>query len=262
MAGKHKSHNHSPFRPTSHPSPAVGWGPAGTHGAISFFKSLLEYNCFTVVLVSSIQQSESTIHARNSINMHARVHAYVLNLSSWVWLFATAWTVARQGPLSMGFSKQEYWSGLPFPPPKDLPNPEIWTHISYDFCIGRWILYHWATKEAPPPILFFGKEKFQKLFSSPSPMMGKCFHLKKVGHYSFFRDNTWKSCGRSWSMVFSTEAVIGGRYPMGYVSKTPGRGWPHIGRPSRQAGDLNFSLDDTCWNPSLSWVIWPPPPHP
>ena len=117
-------------------------------------------------------------------------------------------------------------------------------------------------RKHPPPILFFGKEKFQKLFSSPSPMMGKCFHLKKVGHYSFFRDNTWKSCGRSWSMVFSTEAVIGGRYPMGYVSKTPGRGWPHIGRPSRQAGDLNFSLDDTCWNPSLSWVIWPPPPHP
>ena len=34
-----------------------------------------------------------------------------------VWLFATPWTVARQAPLSMGFSWQEYWSGLPFPPP-------------------------------------------------------------------------------------------------------------------------------------------------
>ena len=38
-------------------------------------------------------------------------------------LFVTPWTVARQAPLSMGFSRQEYWSGLPCPPPGDLPNP-------------------------------------------------------------------------------------------------------------------------------------------
>ena len=37
----------------------------------------------------------------------------------------TPWIVACQAPLSMGFSKQEYWSGLPFPPPGDLPSPEI-----------------------------------------------------------------------------------------------------------------------------------------
>ena len=40
---------------------------------------------------------------------------------SCVWLFATPRTVARQVPLSMGFSRQEYWSGLPFPSPGDLP---------------------------------------------------------------------------------------------------------------------------------------------
>ena len=39
------------------------------------------------------------------------------------WLFATAWTVAHQASLSMGFSRQEYWSGLPFPSPGDLPDP-------------------------------------------------------------------------------------------------------------------------------------------
>ena len=44
---------------------------------------------------------------------------------SHVWLFATPWTVARQAPLSMGFSRQEYWSGLPFPSPGDLPDPGI-----------------------------------------------------------------------------------------------------------------------------------------
>ena len=42
-----------------------------------------------------------------------------------VWLSATLWTVAHQAPLSMGFSRQECWSGLPFPPPGDLPNPGI-----------------------------------------------------------------------------------------------------------------------------------------
>ena len=42
-----------------------------------------------------------------------------------VQLFATPWTVAYQAPQSMGFSRQEYWSGLPFPSPGDLPNPGI-----------------------------------------------------------------------------------------------------------------------------------------
>ena len=44
---------------------------------------------------------------------------------SHVWFFATPWTVAKQAPLSTGFSRQEYWSGLPFPSPGDLPNPGI-----------------------------------------------------------------------------------------------------------------------------------------
>ena len=42
-----------------------------------------------------------------------------------VQLFATPWTVAHQAPLSMGFTRQEYWGGLPFPTPEDLPNPQI-----------------------------------------------------------------------------------------------------------------------------------------
>ena len=53
----------------------------------------------------------------------------------------TLWTVAHQAPLSMGFSKQESWSWLPFPPPGGLPNPGI-KHISYDCCTCRRIIYH------------------------------------------------------------------------------------------------------------------------
>ena len=46
-------------------------------------------------------------------------------LLSRVRLFVTPWTVAYQAALSMGFSRQEYWSGLPFPSPGDLPSPRI-----------------------------------------------------------------------------------------------------------------------------------------
>ena len=44
---------------------------------------------------------------------------------SHIQLFVTPWTVAHQAPLSMGFSRQEYWGGLPFPPPGHLPDPGI-----------------------------------------------------------------------------------------------------------------------------------------
>ena len=53
------------------------------------------------------------------------MHACVLSCFSHIQLFVILWTVACQGPLSMGFSRQEYWSGLPSPPPGDLPNPGI-----------------------------------------------------------------------------------------------------------------------------------------
>ena len=57
-----------------------------------------------------------------------------------VQLFATPWTIPHQAPLSMGFPRQEYWSGLPFPSPGDLPNPGIgpmspvWQTSSLSLC--------------------------------------------------------------------------------------------------------------------------------
>ena len=60
--------------------------------------------------------------------------SYLLTCEKWkvkvkplsrVWLFTTPWTVAYQALWSMGFSRQEYWSGLPFPSPGDLPKPRI-----------------------------------------------------------------------------------------------------------------------------------------
>ena len=56
---------------------------------------------------------------------YALMHVWVLNCFSHVWICVTLWTAACQAPLSMGFSRQEYQSGLPFPPPGDLPDPGI-----------------------------------------------------------------------------------------------------------------------------------------
>ena len=56
--------------------------------------------------------------------VHSNIDMKVKSLSR-VRLFASPWTVAHQAPLSMGFSRQEYWSGLPFTSPGDLPNTGI-----------------------------------------------------------------------------------------------------------------------------------------
>ena len=54
-----------------------------------------------------------------------RMHALMLSHFSRVWLFEILWTIAHQASLSMGFSRQEYWSQLPCPPLGDLPDPGI-----------------------------------------------------------------------------------------------------------------------------------------
>ena len=72
--------------------------------------------------VSRIAGRFSTIELQEKPFMLVKVRVKSLNL---VRLFVTPWSVAHQAPLSMGFSKQEYWSGLPFPSPGDLSDPGI-----------------------------------------------------------------------------------------------------------------------------------------
>ena len=69
-------------------------------------------------------------------------HHAVLGHFSQFRFCATQWTVARQAPLSMGFSRQEYCSGLPFSSPGALPNPGIEPACPCLTCISRWVLYH------------------------------------------------------------------------------------------------------------------------
>ena len=78
-----------------------------------------------------------------------REHVRVCELShfSCVQLFVTLWTTACQAPLSVGFSRQEYWSGLPCPPPGNRPRDQ--TCVSYISCTGRRVLYNWRYLGSP-----------------------------------------------------------------------------------------------------------------
>ena len=86
----------------------------------------------------------------------ARVHTQPL---SHVRLFATLWTVDCQAPLSLGFPRQEYWSGLPLPSPGNLPDPEIKLVSPASFsCVGRQILYHLTHLRSPALIEYVEKK--------------------------------------------------------------------------------------------------------
>ena len=82
---------------------------------VYMFQLLIFYNC-SCKRTNSPRREQ---YGRSYMLRHCRVR-----------LFATPWTTARQAPLFMGFSSQGYWSGLPFPPPGDLPDPGIeHTHL-------------------------------------------------------------------------------------------------------------------------------------
>ena len=87
----------------------------------------------------------------------------MLSRFSCVRLFVTPWTAAHQAPLSMGFSRQEYWSGLPGPPPGDLPDPGIKpTSLVSPVLAGRFFTTSttWEAKKqsSPPQIMVTGMD--------------------------------------------------------------------------------------------------------
>ena len=79
----------------------------------------------------------------NKSSRHLKVslrHACALSRFGWDWLW---WTAVHQAPLSMGFSRQEFWSGSLCSPSGDLLNPQIQPNSLVSTCIDRWVLYHW-----------------------------------------------------------------------------------------------------------------------
>ena len=84
----------------------------------SLFSTTVDIFCFSFLAHFGIK----TTQGWNWLSIFSEVKVKSL---SRVWLFVTPWTVVYQAPLSMGFSRQEYCSALPFPTPGHLPNPEI-----------------------------------------------------------------------------------------------------------------------------------------
>ena len=76
--------------------------------------------------------------------------------------FVTPWTVACQAPLSMGFLRQEYWCELPFPPPGDLPDPQIQPELP-ELQVNSLLLSH---QESPTIVIVKYRSRVQ-LFVSP-----------------------------------------------------------------------------------------------
>ena len=93
-------------------------------------------------------------------------------------LFEIPRTIAHQAPLSTGFSRQEYWSGLPFPSPGESSQAEDRTSVSSISCTGRQILYHWVTREALSKQMAFFFFFFWELSRKRSIFMASLWHIQ------------------------------------------------------------------------------------
>ena len=93
---------------------------------IHWITKLIRYSDWAVRILNF--QLKLCLPLRSDVSSHPHLTVCLLLLIGLVVKscpFATLWTIACQIPLSMGFSRQEYWSGLPFPSPGDLPDPGI-----------------------------------------------------------------------------------------------------------------------------------------
>ena len=110
-----------------------------------------------------------------------RLHAQSLSCVS---LFVTLWTVAHQAPLSMEFSRQEYWSGLPFSPPRGLPDPGIKSTSPSSVLASRFFNTE-PTWEAPNQKVISVQKNYICLISSSILQENKTKFNKTLFNYSF-----------------------------------------------------------------------------
>ena len=110
---------------------------------IHIFVGICIYVCIEFYLHKILENTRSSIVAESRS---------VITVLSCVWLFVTLWTAACQAPVSMGLPQQDYWNGLPFPPPGDLltqgSNPCLLPLLDWEVDP-----YHWATREAQSVII-------------------------------------------------------------------------------------------------------------
>ena len=91
---------------------------------VGLLKIIIKFTILIMIIIAA-EGSPGDSEGKESVcNAGLTLKMKVKSLSH-IWLFATLWTVTHQTPLFMGISRQEYWSGLPFPSSGDLPNPVI-----------------------------------------------------------------------------------------------------------------------------------------
>ena len=148
------------------------------------------------------------------------MHACMLSRFSRIQLFATSWTVARQAPLPMGFSRQEHWSGLPFPPPGHLPEPGIKPASLASPALAGGVFTTSATWEAPVLLQRSNTHKKNLPPGLPWWLSGKestcqCRRCKRLGFDPWVRKISWR---RKWqpTPVFLPGESHGQRSLAGY----------------------------------------------
>ena len=112
-------------------------------------------------------KQQNLLNNRNLFSCLSGGHVCMLSHFSHGQMFVTTWAVARQAPLSMGFSRQEYWSGLPCPPPGESSRPRDQTHISY---VSYW-------QVSPLPLTLPGRAEVQN-----QRVGGSVLPLKPLGN--------------------------------------------------------------------------------
>ena len=120
-------------------------------GSLSLFFLTFPTNSFTFPLFFlcthlSCQPWNHPYHLPYHL-LHSHHSRPSVQLLSHVWLFATPWTVTHQAPPTMGFSRQDYWSGLPVPSPGDLPDSGIEPRSPTLRADCRQMLYHLSHQE-------------------------------------------------------------------------------------------------------------------
>ena len=132
-------------------SPSLKWRLKAvfstTHGAINFKGKKL---CKIAVICKYVKWKSYKKNFPQDLCL--RIHLLV-NVCLIAQLWSTLCDLVNRSPQPMGFSQQEYWSRLSFPPPGDFLIQG--SNSSLLHC--RWILYHWTTREAPPQLLLVKK---------------------------------------------------------------------------------------------------------
>ena len=139
---------------------------------------------------------------------------------------AILWTVARQATLSMEFSRHEYWSGLPGPPPGESSQSRDRTQVCYVSCTGRWFLYHWSPLGSPYSLIYSCNFKWTTQF--PPFSLGTHFMTMKTHYSGLLVQKSQLADSPNCCSIGSTTALASGeqawRCAQGTRAPYPGKG--------------------------------------